>query len=58
MTESQRNFGKELLQEYATDMQLTEEQAVRVLMNTRAHRNFWNWINADEFLNEELKEQK
>lgn len=50
MTKDQIEWGYEKLQEYCDKVGITMDQAVRVLENTKAYKEFWNWVNADEFL--------
>ncbi len=55
LSESQNKFGHFLVTEYSIKHDITYQQAVRILLDTREFNNIWEWVNCDTFLNEELR---
>lgn len=52
MNESQYNFGKEKLQKVASKWGVPVEKAAEILNDFSTAKGFYDWVNADEFLNE------
>jgi len=54
MTSAQIKFGDQRLNEYANKVGIPIDQAIKVLNATKEFRDFWQWVGADEFLEEKL----
>ena len=52
MQKSQINYGYEKLKEYGDKHNLTEEKAVEILRDIKGMREFYGWVNADNFLDQ------
>lgn len=56
--QSQKEHGNRKLLEFAKRHNISEECAIRVLMDIKGIRDFWNWVNADLFLNEKAVDKR
>ena len=54
MIQSQVNFGKQRIAEIAEAWGVTIERAAHILIHSREAWHFYEWVNADEFLTDEL----
>ena len=52
ISNDQVKFGYEKLKQLSVKLKLTEYQTVEVLQNLQELKSFYNWVNADLFLNE------
>jgi len=53
MKQGQIDFGRDQLKEIADAWGVSVDKAARILEG-KEYRQFWNWLNADEFLCAEL----
>jgi len=51
--EAQFNFGKERTEKLAKQLNLSYEQTIEVLNNFDNIRKYFDWVNADSFINHE-----
>lgn len=51
VSEYQMKFGDERLMAYARKLNISKDDAIRVLADVQAVRDFWEWVNADDYLN-------
>ena len=54
MIQSQVNFGKQRIAEIANVWGVTTEKVAHILIHSREAWGFYEWVNADEFLEDEL----
>ena len=54
MTESQIKFGHERLNELADTLNLDKTEAAKVALKIGTIKDFYQWVNADQFLDEFL----
>jgi hypothetical protein len=52
LSEYQIKFGFELLDEYCNKYELSRKQALKILNGVKDVRSFYDWVNADEFINQ------
>ena len=54
MRQCQVDFGKKLITGIAKKWGIPIERAAHILIHSRDAWNFYEWVNADEFLTDEL----
>lgn len=54
MRQHQVDFGKKLITDIAEKWGIQIEKAAHILIHSRDAWNFYEWVNADEFLTDEL----
>ena len=54
MRKAQVDFGKQIIAAIADKWGVTVEKAAHILIHSRDVWNFYEWVNADEFLTDEL----
>ena len=46
----QKEYGEEVLKELSMKYEISKVKMAKILLGTKDHTNFWNWVNAEVFL--------
>lgn len=57
MTKEQMEYGEQKLLQFANRHNISKDTAIDILEDVDGFHYFWNWVNADEFLNHKLHER-
>lgn len=50
LSSSQKEYGISELRRISTDLGVSDDDAIRILLNVQKIKDFWNWVNAEDFL--------
>ena len=57
MKKSQVKFGNSLVKELSEKLGLTFDQTIEILINRREINSFFEWVNANEYLEDKIWEE-
>lgn len=57
MKKKQIKFGNSLVKELSEKLGLTFDQTIEILINRREINSFFEWVNANEYLEEKIWEE-